>query len=197
LVGLHGVFGAGRSTVAARLVGVHDFRSYSLGDPVRAALHALDPLLSTQESLAPLVDKVGWVAAAEHRIHGPEVSRLLRMFSFDVARDLFGPDVWVRHLESRVTSDADLLGPAPVVVVDVITADEAQWVHDNGGAVWLVERPGFVSSTVAPLPDRFISTVIKNDATLLALTRRVDRAAAGLPHNDDAPGGVKESASCQ
>ena len=184
LIGLHGAHGAGKATVAAYLCDAHDFRSYALADPLRRALYALDPLLSSRESLRTLIDSGGWTDALTHRIHGPEVSRLLRTMRLDVARDVFGPDVWLRRLEAATVADAELLGVAPAVITDVLTADEAQWVLDNGGVVWQVDRPGHVPTV--QIHDRLISAVINNDATELALTRRVDRAIAGISRINDA-----------
>lgn len=185
LVGLHGAAGAGKATVAAHLCDVHDFRSYALADPIRQLLRQLDPLLSATESLRPLVDNHGWAGAQGHRIHGPEVNRLVNALRTDVGTDVFTPDVWLRRIEAAATADADLLGPAPVVITDITSQLEAQWVLEHGGVMWQVERPGHTRTW--QLPDRFVSAVIKNDATVLALTRRVDRAMAGLPRRVDAP----------
>ena len=184
LVGLHGARGAGKSTVAAHLCDVHDFRSYALADPIRQLLHGLDPLLSATESLRPLVEQGGWTKALEHRIHGPEVDRLVSVLRTDVAVEVFGADVWLRRVEAAARSDADLLGPSPVVISDITTPAEAQWVLDHGGVVWQVDRPAHVAAR--QLPERYVSAVIKNDATVLALTRRVDRAMAGVRRHDDA-----------
>jgi hypothetical protein len=188
LIGLHGAIGAGKATIAAHLRTVHDFRSYSLSDPLRQALYAMDPLLSSQTSLRTLVDDVGWHKAMIDRIHGPEVNRLLATLRTDVAREVFGADVWLRRIEAVTSGETDLLGPASVVVTDITTTEEAQWVLTAGGVVWRVERPGYVPSV--QVSDGLISSVITNDATVRALTRRVDRAVANLitltDHNADA-----------
>lgn len=184
IIGLVGASGAGKATVAAHLCDRHDFRSYALADPLRQVLYGLDPLLSSTTSLRPVVDEFGWAAAMSNRIHGPEVTRLLNALRCDVAREVFGADVWLRRLEAVIATDTDMAGPAPVVLTDVSTLEEAQWVLDGGGVIWRVDRPG----TPAPthLPDRFITTEIRNNDTVLALTRRVDRAMAGLIRHDDA-----------
>lgn len=179
LIGLHGATSAGKSTVAAHLCGTRDYRAYSVADPLRRALYTLDPLLSSQGSLRELVDRAGWSNALVDRIHGPEVARLVAALRTGVAEEVFGSDVWVRRLEAKALADADLLGPTGVVVTDVTSAAEADWVHRHGGVVWHVQRPGHPGT--AQLPDRLISAVITNDATVLALTRRVDRALAAIP----------------
>lgn len=183
LVALHGAPGAGRATIAAHLREAHDFRSHALSDPLRQALYAMDPLLSSQTSLRSLVEAVGWEKAMADRIHGPEVNRLLGTLRTDVAREVFGPDVWLRRLEAIISGEADLLGPAPVVVTDITTTEEARWVLAAGGAVWRVDRPGHIPSV--QVSDCLISAVIVNDATVLALTRRVDRAVSSLAYPTD------------
>jgi len=179
LIGLTGAPGAGRATIAAHLCDSRDFRSYSLTDPLRQVLYSLEPLLSSQVSLRTLIDESGWAPALAHRIHGPEVTRLLEALRTEVARDVFTVDLWVRRLDALVRSDVEVLGAAPVVVTDVATPEEAQWVLDAGGVIWQVDRPGHPASM--QLHDRLVGAVIKNDATMLALTRRVDRALAGIP----------------
>ena len=176
MIGLHGASGAGRATIAAHLCSQYDFRSYSLADPVRQALYAMDPLLSAQESLRSLVDVGGWTKAVTDRIHGPEVNRLLDVMRTVVAREVFGPDVWLQRFAASEAVQAELLGPAPVVLTDVTTPEEARWVLAAGGAVWRVARPGF--EPAAPLSEDLVTCVVTNDATELALTRRVDRAVA-------------------
>lgn len=178
LIGLHGALGAGKATVAAHLCDVHGFRHYSLADPARAALTDLDPLLNAQVSLAPLLAEHGWPGALTHRIHGPEVTRLFTQFD-TTARTLFGPLVWIDQLVERATADMDLMGVAPEVLTDVTTDVEAAWVLEQGGAIWSVQRPGHAEAH--PLPDDLITAVIKNHATVLALTRRVDRAVGETP----------------
>lgn len=174
LIGLHGARGSGKATVAAHLCDAHDFRTYALADPIRAALGDLDPLLSAQVSLAGvLLSEHGWGGAMTHRIYGSEVTRLFTRYD-ETARAMFGSGVWVQQLLDRVLADGDLMGPAPVVVTDLTTVAEARWVIGQGGVVWFVERPGYTPDT--HLPDNLIGVVIKNHATVLALTRRVDRA---------------------
>ena len=56
---------------------------------------------------------------------------------------------------------------------------DAAWVLEQGGAIWSVQRPGHTDHH--PLPDDHITAVIKNHATVLALTRRVDRAVGETP----------------
>lgn len=185
LVGLHGPLGSGRATVAAHLCEAHDFRSYAIGDPVRVLLYGLDPLLPDSTSLRTRIDTDGWPAAIGHRIHGPEVNRLLDVVRSDVLPGMFGPDVWLRRLMDTSQADATLLGPAPVVISDVQTIDEARWVRNLGGVVWRIERPQH--TTTNTLPGDLVDAVVKNDATELALTRRVDRALAGVPRHQDAP----------
>lgn len=183
LIALHGAPGAGRSTVASHLADSHDFRVHSLADPARQALYELDPLLSSQVSLRELVDQIGWPAAAAHRIHGAEVTRLLRTARVTVPARVLGRDIWLDKVTEAISADIDLTGPAPIVLTDLELTSEATWVLGLGGAIWTVARP---SAGEPPRLEGIPTTLIRNHDTLLALSRRVDRALAGAPVNEPA-----------
>ena len=184
LIGLHGFARSGKDSSALRLVDAHGFRRFAFADPMRDSLLRLDPMLDGTMSLRMLVDEMGWDAAKDHRTYGPEVRRLQQVFATEVCRDLFGSDVWVNHLEARVSADAQLHGPASFVISDVRFANEAEWIVAHGGVIWEVIRPGVGPANAhvseSPIDPALISLTICNDASLHALARRVDRALAGL-----------------
>jgi len=184
LIGLHGFARSGKDSSALRLIDAHGFRRFAFADPMRDSLLRLDPMLDGTTSLRMLVEEIGWDAAKGHRTYGPEVRRLQQVFATEVCRDLFGPDVWVNHLKARVAADAQLHGPASVVISDVRFANEAEWIVAHGGVIWEVTRPGVGPAnghaSENPIDPALISLTICNDASLDALARRVDRALAGL-----------------
>lgn len=79
---------------------------------------------------------------------------------------------WLRHMERRALPTRDDL-----VISDVRFDDEAQWVRDMGGQIWLVHNPrkpvpsGGHASTQDPKRFR-PESIICNDGTLDALRLR-------------------------
>lgn len=70
-------------------------------------------------------------------------------------------------------ADADLL-----ILTDVRTVAEAERIHDEGGEVWSVTRPGAGAGnhkTERPLPDALIDVEIDNSGTIADLYRTVRR----------------------
>lgn len=184
LIGLHGAPGAGRATVAAHLCDRHDFRAYAIADPLRRALYALDPLVGATVSLRAVVDDHGWAQALRHRIYGSEIARLVREMRSGGASDPLGDRVWLRLLDATIAADEAITGAGPLVITDVASEVEAQWVKDRGGVLWHIDRP--TSTPATALPDAFAFTEIRNNDTVLALIRRVDRAVAALGRCDTA-----------
>jgi hypothetical protein len=64
--------------------------------------------------------------------------RLLQWLGTDYRRQVDGQDYWLRQLEARLEDD----DPDSVVIADVRFRNEAEWVLRQGGAMWLVDRPG-------------------------------------------------------
>ncbi len=183
LIGIAGSVRAGADTVAGLLVDAHEFRRFAFCDPLREALLRLDPMLDRSTSLRMLVADLGWDGARAHRTYGPEVRRVHDVYA-QVSRDMFGEDAWVRLLEARVAADANLHGPCPVVVCDVQSPIEAQWVAEHGGVVWRVERPRLSAApeheTQPALDPSLVTETLLTDASPQALSRRLDRALHDL-----------------
>ncbi|WP_156250948.1 hypothetical protein [Pseudactinotalea terrae] len=168
LLGLLGPTGQSERRVVDTLVSTHGFRDYDLGAPARAALETLDPMLSSDRSLAELVATAGWDGAAAHRIHGPEVTRLLEQMRFTLPGSLLPASVWVAAVQASVAAGASMLGSAPVVVHDVRSPGEVAWLLEQGGALW--------QASGRPRPDA--ECVLSTGVSDVALGRRVARELA-------------------
>lgn len=152
LVGLTGPAGIGKNVVSGLLYEVFGFQTFAVADNVREALLAFDPMLSSDVSLAQLVNKVGWDEAKRHRVHGPEVKRLMDALGSDVGRAFFGENVWTRLLEEDIAHKGGVTPKRPAVIDDLHFDHEAQWVHARGGMVWQI---------VNPTPERRLVTTIE------------------------------------
>lgn len=173
LVGLHGLMGVGKDTVAAIWAETHGMRRVALADPLREMLYELDPMLGDQVTVRMLVDRVGWDAAKRHRLHGPEVRRLLQTLATEVIRDMISATAFT-DLAERHIHDLRETGE-PVVVTDVRFSNEAGMIRRLGGYIVSVVRPGTAEpgsghrSEASGLP---CDLVLFNDGDLVALRRR-------------------------
>lgn len=180
LIGLHGAARAGKDTVAALLVAV-GYQRFGFADNLRNTLLALDPLIVDVRAKQLIAD-IGWEGAKDSEVYGPEVRRLLQNMGTEVGREFFGVDVWVDMVGRQI----DKAGAHHVVVSDVRFPSEAEWVHERGGVVWQVNRPGFGGinghASEQVLDVSLVEAHLDNDDTLDELALRVNSTllSAGL-----------------
>lgn len=184
-IGLCGFENSGKNTVADFLVGERAFHALSFADTLRALLEVVDPMLiDGRTSLRAFVQDVGWAGAESHRVHGPEVNRLLEATGSGIC-GLFGDGAWVDLVASRIAELRAMDPMAAVVITDVRRPEEIRWAtRVMGGVLWRVERPGTGPAlghvTERAIADELIDQVITNDQSLEVLGRRVLRAVDGL-----------------
>lgn len=200
-VGLTGKAGAGKDTVADRLVDKHDFQKVAFADPLKFMLLRLDPILDDQGTrLSHIVREFSHSQKAESeahlKAHFPEYRRLLQVLGTDCIRAI-DPDFWVKATMSGVM-DKDA---ARVVFSDVRFANEVaaiqdltyDWRYGVGfdktvhAEVWHIDRDvpgagGHSSETGAGSLGEDLT--IDNDRDLQTLYRDVDTEAIGLTAAD-------------
>lgn len=143
VIGLAGRKGAGKSAVAKLLVNEYGFSEAAFADPLKKGLQQLLGLEEDQ-LWGPRKDTIDptW---------GVQPRQLLQYLGTEVFRDqlpqLFDwkdrrRSPWVfrmrRELERRWAEDPRKY----IVISDIRFPDEAAFVHELGGRVWQVERPG-------------------------------------------------------
>jgi hypothetical protein len=138
LVGIHSRYShasADHLVAGLRASGVlRDHEVVDLNAPVCDFLSAIDPLVSSTESLLGVLERCsGWSGALADRIVGGEVSRLL--VSMRQAMLLDDPTVLTdTALEAiRATS-------SPVVVLGLGGKDDADFIRAHDGVVWSVDH---------------------------------------------------------
>lgn len=187
IVGLTGPGGA-TALVSGLLYQLYGFRTFGLKDVVRGALLTVDPMLSSDLSLAQLLERTDWEGAETHRIHGPEVRRLLASLGTDLGRTYFGDGCWTRLLEDEIADAGGFSAGHPVVVDDVTFDDEAQWVRDLGGWVWHVQA-GPDDAGVDPLLVDHVIVLGEDAGRLLAQIDALLAPVVSPPHRPaDGPG---------
>jgi nucleoside-triphosphatase THEP1 len=127
LIGLSGPKGVGKSTVARALAGATNGEVMSLAQPIREGLAAMG-LSVTDYDLLKEVDL----------IHGKSLRDLMKSLGTEWGRDLVHEDIWVTLLLERY----DRTDAKVVIVDDVRMVNEARAIHDEGGAVFEIARPG-------------------------------------------------------
>jgi hypothetical protein len=140
VVGLSGKANSGKDTGARRLIEL-GFTPVAVMDPCREMLYRLNPIVATEpvgagnESerlvrLVDLVDHLGWDVAKEL----PEVRRLHQVLAEEGGRQIIGRHVWIdaafRHCDAPL-----------VVVTDVRTPEEVEYLEAHGGVVIRIVRP--------------------------------------------------------
>lgn len=126
ILGLCGAAGAGKGSVALRLVKQHGYVSRSLADPLYEAVSIFTGL-----SVEELQDR----RRKEEILPGLGMSprRMLQTLGTEWGRNIVSRDIWVHHLFRRV-------GASDVVVADVRFLNEAQAIRRAGGTIWRVTR---------------------------------------------------------
>lgn len=137
----------------------------------------LDPLVDGSTTVQGLVSELGWDGAKRHRVHGPEVRRLLQALG-DVLRAAFGQDLLVHALIERVALAWAQDGVFDVVVTDARGDAETSTLVERGAEVWWVDRPGVGPAndhhTERPISTHLIDHVLNNDTTVAGLGAAVD-----------------------
>ena len=145
-VGLAGVIGAGKSTVAVMIrdclaESLIEAEIRSFADGVRQSLLAIDPLVNSDSGetirLGRLIKTIGWDRAKRE---WPEVRRLLRAVGTEGGRDIHGEDCWIRREAEGATRDV-------VVFDDMRFPNELEFVNGRGISIW-VEKKDFLSGGV-------------------------------------------------
>ena len=105
---------------------------------------------------------------------GKSVRELTQLFGTEFGRNMIDPDIWVNVANTMYQGAKNAPEYAGtyqgIAISDVRFENEAKWIHDNGGVVIKITRPGVgpVNGHVSDkgLSDEHIDYVIENDGTL-------------------------------
>jgi hypothetical protein len=93
IIGLSGVARSGKDTAALHLAGAHGYTRFALADPIKEHSYELNARVNGTISLSMLLEDLGsWDKVLHHRIHGPEVARLVRLYRSYIAEEEFRRD---------------------------------------------------------------------------------------------------------
>lgn len=178
IIGVMGFARSGKDTTAEILVRKYGFTRMGFADQLRRFALACDPIIywsetGTYHRLSDVVEAVGWDTAKDEY---PEVRRLLQKIGTEGGREIFGETAWVDALFRSVPEDVERL-----VVPDTRFFSEYEGIHNLGGEVWRVTRPGY-----GPLNDHASEMeqinipedhIVLNDGDLIDLEAHIDMLA--------------------
>jgi hypothetical protein len=170
IIGLCGAAGAGKDTVAERLVFMHGFLQFAFADPIYEAVSVITGLeVHELKDRSRKENCLGWIS------HSPR--RLLQSLGTEWGRDMIHPEIWVMSLMQRVEGVRD------AVITDVRFNNEAEAILARGGEVWrVVGREANIGkeasghSSEGGVADKYVSATVQNSGTLDDLWGAVDGA---------------------
>lgn len=173
LIGLAGFAGSGKDTVREMLE-AEGFVGLALADPIRQMLREL--LTSNGISDDWMYERA--LKEAEIPELGVSYRHLAQTLGTEWGRSI-DPAFWLRlagaHMDS-LTED----GETHFVISDVRFPNEAAWVRERGGQIWLIDRPGLAPVRNHPSEAEILSIeadqVIDNSGDMDYLADRVVRA---------------------
>ncbi len=154
IIGIAGRAGAGKNTVAEMIPGAAVF---GFADPLYEGLAAMlgvpeEMLRSRRNKETPLV----WL--------GKSPRELMQLLGTEWGRGMVAQDIWLRLAKRRIETYG-----GTIVFSDVRFDNEAEWIRNQGGEVWLVEREQethHTHSSEAGISPHLIDRVIDNRGTL-------------------------------
>ncbi len=188
ILGLCGMAGCGKDTVADILVNEHGFKRIAFADALRKMARDVNPAIGMEPTFEPdcegptgmrfvhldeAIDNHGY----EHvKRNYPEARRFLQRLGTEGIRQNVRDTWWVDTAMEAMSADPD----AHWVVTDCRFINEAQAISDSAdGWVVLIERPDLkplpgAHASEAGVPEALQDYVIHNDSDLHDLATKVD-----------------------
>ena len=173
-IGLCGRAGSGKDTVRSILEMHHDFAGLAFAEPIRAMLREL----LTSNGCSD--DYITRRELKETAIPGLGISyrQMAQTLGTEWGRQQLGGNFWL-NVANTYLADLRTQGYRRFVVSDVRFANEAEWVRQQGGLVWLIDRPGIddvrphVSEAMPTSAGFEADRIIHNHSTVHDLQRLV------------------------
>jgi len=193
LIGLAGFKRSGKDSTANILAAEFGFETrVAFADALRELAYGADPYIyvgdapavldtldgtefsgQTYVRYADLIEELGYEAAKE----AEDFRLFLQHLGTQGVRQVFGAEAFVAALDVKLhevaTWNPGAIIASNVVVTDVRFPNEAQYIHDRGGEVWRITRPGFGGSDTHE-SERHIPTL---DADLDIVATNLDELA--------------------
>ena len=175
MIGIAGVAGSGKDTLADLLVEHYGFVKIAFADPMRQMVAAIDPILSvtSDDEIIRYSDALEIWGYQEAKTQVPELRQFLQRLGTEAGRDgPLGKDVWVN------AALATAKGKPRVVISDLRFRNEGKAIRSQAGFTIRVERPGVESPndhiSENDLADWPFTGYLRNDGTIDGLKDKLD-----------------------
>lgn len=169
IVGICGLIGSGKGTVADILVDEYDFKKVSFADSLK---DAVSKVFNWPRSMleGDTAESREWREQIDHwwanRLDIPHLSPrwVLQYWGTDVCRIGFHQDIWIASLERKILSEA-----GNYVVPDTRFPNEVKIIQRLGGKVWRVKRgeePEWYNIAEAANDDKFLHAPEAHEAMI-------------------------------
>lgn len=170
IIGLCGLAGSGKTTIANHLVEHHGFVRLPFAGPLKAMAGAFG--LGPRELAGDLKE------VPSDLLCGRTPRQFMQLLGTEFGREMIGEDVWVRAWERALGELAvDGFKPLRIVADDLRFENEAAAIRRRGGVVVQLIREGAGSATggrhVSEQPERLGGTAIKNDGAIAAAAQKL------------------------
>lgn len=170
IIGLCGVAGSGKTTIANYLVEHHGFVRLPFAGPLKAMAVAFG--LGPRELAGDLKE------APSDLLCGRTPRQFMQLLGTEFGRELIGEDVWVRAWERALGDLAnDGFRPLRVVADDMRFPNEAAAIRSRGGVVMHLVREGAGSASggghASERPELLGGEVVNNDGPIARVADRV------------------------
>lgn len=188
IIGLCGLIGSGKNTVAEHLVDEHAYESISFAETLKDAASAIfgwnREMLegATSEARAAREVKDEWWS---ERL-GYEVSprSMLQYMGTEVMRNNLHADIWALSVENKLMQHAKVRPWQDFVISDVRFPNEVAMIRRLGGKIWHVRRgdlpewfgkdPDHIHASETAWNNERFDHVLYNDHSIEALKTAVD-----------------------
>lgn len=173
IIGLTGLAGSGKDTVAGHLIERYGFEPISFAAPLYAAVGIITGMSYSELSDRDVKEKpIKWLGRSPREI--------LQSLGTEWGRKMIHENLWVMvamHRVAEITEDG-----GNVVITDVRFDNEAIAIKLAGGDIWKVDRPG-VHTCVGDcaehesekgVSEALVDHTVLNDKSLLDLNAQVD-----------------------
>ena len=172
-IGLTGVAGSGKDTVADILCREYGFVRMSFASPLKAAVKTMFSLTESHVNGELKEQPIGWLGGVTPR-------HIMQTLGTEWGREHICDDVWIRVADIVHASILEQNPSARIVITDVRFENEADWVRSIGGNVWFIVRPNAGTShkhsSESGIPACTEDSVIDNSAGIEYLPETVRQA---------------------